>query len=72
MNNDHELDELAATYEEFGQRRRALDFALPVIALLVVIAIVSGLVFGGTIQGHQPRIGPSGAATTQPTVIISP
>ena len=72
MDDDLDFDELEPTYEEFGHRRRVLGFVLPVVALLVVIAIVSGLVFGGVIQGHQSRTGPSEPATTQPTVIISP
>jgi hypothetical protein len=70
--DDPERDDLEPTYELFSQRTRPLRLILPVVLLLVVIAIVSGLVFGGVIQGHESRTGPTGVPTTQPTVIISP
>ena len=69
---DPEEDDLGPTYEVFEQRPGILRLALPLVLLLVVIAIISGLVFGGVIQGHQERNGPGGSSTTQPTVIIQP
>ena len=45
---------------------------IPLAVLVIVVAIVSGLVFGGVIQGHAERVGPAGAPTTQPTILIVP
>lgn len=45
---------------------------LPVAVLVIVVAIVSGLVLSGLVQGHQSRVGPAHAPTTQPTVLIVP
>ena len=39
---------------------------------VVVVAIVSGLVFGGVVQGSKTYAGPGDAPTTQPTVLIEP
>ncbi len=49
-----------------------LSVALPIAVLIVAIAVVSGLVFGGVLQGHEERVGPSGSSTTQPTILIEP
>jgi hypothetical protein len=46
--------------------------ALPISVLIIAIAVVSGLVFGGVLQGHEERVGPSGSSTTQPTILIEP
>ena len=48
------------------------SLVLPVAVLVVVVAIVSGLVLSGLVQGHQTRVGPAHAPTTQPTVLIVP
>jgi hypothetical protein len=45
---------------------------LPVGILVVAVAVVSGLVFGGVLQGHGERVGPPGSSTTQPTILIEP
>jgi hypothetical protein len=49
-----------------------LSYTVPVAVLVIVVAIVCGLVFGGVIQGHEPRVGPAQAPTTQSTVLIIP
>ena len=49
-----------------------LSVALPISVLIIAIAVVSGLVFGGVLQGHEERVGPSGSSTTQPTILIEP
>jgi hypothetical protein len=48
------------------------SLVLPVAVLLVAVALLSGLVFGGVMQGRQPRSGPAGATTTEATVLIKP
>lgn len=50
----------------------ALSVVLPVAVLLIVIAVVAGLVFGGVIQGHEERQGPEAPSTTQSTIVIEP
>jgi hypothetical protein len=45
---------------------------LPLAVLVVFVAIVSGLVLGGVVQGHESRVGPDHAPTTRPTVEIAP
>jgi hypothetical protein len=55
-----------------GSRRRVFGLLLPLVLLLVVIGVLSGLVFGGVIQGHESRAGAEHAPTTQPTVLIVP
>jgi hypothetical protein len=45
---------------------------LPLVALLLVIGVVSGLVFGGVIQGDESRVGPEQGLVTQSTVLIVP
>lgn len=47
-------------------------FVLPLAVLVVVVALVSGLVLAGVVQGHEPRVGPEQAPTTQATVEIAP
>jgi hypothetical protein len=48
------------------------SLALPALTFVVAVAIISGLVFGGVIRGDKTYAGPSGAPTTQPTVMIEP
>jgi hypothetical protein len=45
---------------------------LPVAILLIVIAVVAGLVFGGVVQGHAERVGPGPSSTTVSTIVIEP
>lgn len=66
------MDELDSTYRVFQQRTPLYRYTLPVIVLLVVVATVSGLVFGGVIQGDETRSGPGQAPTTQPTIQVVP
>jgi hypothetical protein len=51
---------------------RVRTLVLPLAVLVVVVAILSGLVLGGVVQGHEPRVSPEHAPTTQPTVEIAP
>jgi hypothetical protein len=44
----------------------------PLAVLVVFVAVVSGLVLGGVVQGHESRVGPDHAPTTRPTVEIAP
>lgn len=55
-----------------GATSRVRTLVLPLAVLVVVVAIVSGLVLGGVVQGHEPRVGPDHAPTTRPTVEIAP
>jgi hypothetical protein len=59
----------------FEERRAALwlrALLLPALVFVVAVAVVSGLVFGGVIRGERTYGTPSGAPTTQPTVLIEP
>jgi FlaG/FlaF family flagellin (archaellin) len=49
-----------------------LSVVLPVALLLIVVAVVAGLVFGGVVQGHEERVGPAEPPTTQSTIVIEP
>lgn len=69
---ESELDKGDPSYRMFRQRMPAYDVTLPIVVLLAVVAIVSGLLFGGVIQGHETRVGPEQAPTTQSTVLIAP
>jgi hypothetical protein len=60
------------SYQMFRQRTPAYSLTLPIVVLLVVVAIVSGLVFGGVIQGDESRVGPERTPTTPSTVLIVP
>jgi len=60
------------SYQIFRQRTPSFTLALPVVVWLVVVGIVSGLVFGGVLQGDESRVGPAETPTTQSTVLISP
>jgi hypothetical protein len=45
---------------------------LPLAVLVVFVAVVSGLVLGGVVRGHESRVGPDHAPTTRSTVEIAP
>ena len=61
-------------YRSDGRRaEKALGgVVLPVALLLIVIAVVSGLVVGGVIQGEAERTSGGPSTTTGPTIIIGP
>ncbi len=69
--DDFDLDEFDP-YEE--PRRRGVPYwlLLPIAALLIAVALVSGLVFGGVIQGDASRVGPTEEPTTESTILITP
>jgi hypothetical protein len=69
--DDFEFDDLEPTYQVFKRRTPSFDLMLPVIVLIVIVAVVSGLVFGGVIEGSEVRTGGE-APTTLPTVQIVP
>jgi len=69
---DDEFDDLEPTYEVFRQRTPVFGMVLAVIVLIVVVAVVAGLVWGGIIQGDEPRVGPQQDSTTEVTVQIVP
>jgi hypothetical protein len=60
------------TYEYTGAAPWLRAVLLPFLVLVVAVAIVCGLVFGGAVQGHKAYAGPAGAPTTQPTTLIEP
>jgi hypothetical protein len=60
------------TYEELGAAPWLRAVLLPVLVFVAAVAIVSGLVFGGAVQGHRTYAGPAQSPTTQPTVLIEP
>ena len=66
------MDEDEYTYEAPKALHSVLSVTIPLAVLLVVIAIVSGLVFGGVIQGDEERVGPAEPPTTQSTILIEP
>jgi hypothetical protein len=72
MDDDLDFDDLDATYQMFRRRTPAFGMVLPVIVLILVVAVVSGLVFGGVIKGHEERAAGEGSSTTVPTVQIVP
>ena len=47
-------------------------YVLPLVALVVVVAVVSVLVLTGVVKSDQPRVGPEAAPTTLPTVEVVP
>lgn len=47
-------------------------YLLPFVALVVVVAIVSVLVFTGALKTDQPRVGPAEGPTTPSTVEVVP
>jgi glycine/serine hydroxymethyltransferase len=60
-----------STYQTYKTAEPLYKIAIPLAVLVVVVAIVSGLVLGGVIQGHQERLGPV-TPTTQSTLLIGP
>lgn len=70
--DDDEFDDVESSYEVLKQRTPSFGIVVPVIVLLVVIAVVAGLVWGGVINGDEARTCPEQAPTTEPTVLIVP
>ncbi|NLO28367.1 MAG: hypothetical protein GX113_09355 [Actinobacteria bacterium] len=66
------MDDLDRSYQVFRRRRPVYWIVVPLATLLVVVGLVSGLVFGGVLEGHEIREGPQHVPTTQPTVQIAP
>jgi hypothetical protein len=62
------------SYKREGGRASSAvaSVVLPVAILLIVIAILTGLVFGGVVQGHASRVGSGPSPTTEATIIIEP
>ncbi|MBN1629128.1 MAG: hypothetical protein JW990_05155 [Thermoleophilia bacterium] len=71
MDDDFD-DDLEPTYEVFRQKMPSFGMVLPIIVLIVVVAVVAGLVWGGIIQGDESRVGPRQDSTTEVTVQIVP
>jgi hypothetical protein len=71
VDDDVDFDDLDPTYQVFRRRTPSFGIMLPVIVLVAIVAIVSGLVFGGVLEGSQVRSS-GNAPTTQPTVQIAP
>jgi hypothetical protein len=46
------------------------NVVLPVAFLLIVVAVLAGLVFGGVVQGHATRVAPVETSTTGSTILI--
>jgi hypothetical protein len=66
------MDRGEPTYETYETAEPFYKIAIPLAVLVVVVAIVSGLVLGGVIQGHQERLRPATPTTTQSTLLIGP
>jgi hypothetical protein len=61
-----------AIYQTYKTSEPWYLLAIPLAMLVIVVAIVSGLVFGGVIQGHAERVGPAQSPTTESTILIVP
>jgi hypothetical protein len=70
--DDFDFEDLDPTDQVPSRKSPVFGLALPLVVLVIVVAVISGLVFGGVIQGHQIRVGPGNAPTTQSTVQIAP
>lgn len=66
------MDRGAPEYQLYNTAEPLYFITIPLAVLVIVVAIVSGLVFGGVIQGHAERRGPIHAPTTESTVLIAP
>jgi hypothetical protein len=66
------VDRGEPTYQTYNKAQPLHLIVIPLALLVVVVAIVSGLVLGGVIQGHQERTGPALPLTTESTVLIVP
>jgi len=66
------VDEDDRVYKILGTAQPLYHITIPLVVLVLVVALVSALVFGGVIQGHAERVGPERPATTQPTLLIEP
>jgi hypothetical protein len=66
------MDRSEPTYQTYKTAEPLHKIAIPLALLVIVVAIVSGLVLGGVIQGHQERLGPVTPSTTQSSLLITP
>lgn len=66
------MDRGEPTYQTYKTAEPLYRIVIPLAVLVIVVAIVSGLVLGGVIQGHQDRVGPVTPLTTQSTQLIGP
>jgi hypothetical protein len=69
---EFDTDEFDLSPGLLRNRAAIVGVGMPLVILLVVIGVVSGLVFAGVIQGHESRVGPEQAPTTRSTVLIVP
>lgn len=70
--DEADLSEEGTSYRSFRRHKAGYALIVPVAVLLVVVAVVSGLVFGGVIQGDADRPAPEHPPTTPSTVLIVP
>lgn len=66
------MDSRDPDYKMYRTAEPLYFITIPLAVLVIVVAIVSGLVFGGVIQGHAERRGPAEVPVTQPTILIVP
>jgi hypothetical protein len=66
------VDRGEPTYQTYKTAEPLHKIVVPLAVLVIVVAIVSGLLLGGVIQGHQERVGPVAPLTTQSTLLIVP
>ncbi len=59
-------------YQTYKKAEPLYQIVIPLALLVIVVAIVSGLVLGGVIHGHQERVGPVPPITTEATLLIVP
>ncbi len=70
--NDPDIRTDNGPYDPSGQRKVDYRLLPPLAMLLVIVALVSGLVFGGIVQGDKERPSPGEIPTTLSTVLIIP
>jgi hypothetical protein len=66
------VDSGEPSYQTYRKAQALHMIIIPLVLLVIVVALVSGLVLGGVIQGHQERMGPALPPTTGSTVLIVP
>jgi hypothetical protein len=66
------VDRGEPAYQTYKTAEPLSKIAIPLAVLVVVVAIVSGLVLGGVVKGHQERIRPVTPITTESTLLIVP
>jgi hypothetical protein len=66
------VDRGEPTYQTYKKSEPLYRILIPLAVLIIVVGIVTGLVFGGVIQGNQERVGPEVPTTTPATLLIVP